>query len=239
MRQFGPQGHREPLHRFDELLQIVEQAAPSADVWILTSGQRLTPPQALRLRKAGLTGVAISLDHWDAASHDRFRGVPGAFRSVEAAARSAHVAGLLVALSLCPTRQFISEQNLERYARTARRFGAAFIQLFEPKPIGHYSGADVVLTTDQQRILEAFCERLNMHADCRALPAVAYFDWFNRRNDCPGAGDRYLYVDTDGSVHPCPFCRGSVGSARDGRFESTLAEVRAAGCGESRLSGRL
>jgi MoaA/NifB/PqqE/SkfB family radical SAM enzyme len=223
----------EPLRRFKELLQIVEQAAPMADVWILTSGQSLTPPRASRLRTAGLTGVAISLDHWDPASNDRFRGMPGAFRSVEAAAHSAHEAGLLVALSLCPTRQFISEQNLEQYARTARQLGAAFIQLFEPKSIGHYAGLDVALTADQQRMLEDFCKRLNTHSDRRELPAVAYSDLFNRRNGCPGAGDRYLYVDTDGSVHPCPFCRGTVGSALAGHLGSTLAEMRVAGCQSS------
>ena len=220
----------EPLRRFEELLRVIEQAAGTADVWILTSGQGLTCSRAARLRAAGLTGVALSLDHWDADAHDRFRGVPGAFHSVESGAKSAHEAGVLVALSLCPTRQFVSVENLERYALTARRLGAGFIQIFEPRSLGRYAETDAALDPDQQRTLEMFCQRLNTHASCRDMPAAAYPAAFNRQLGCAGAGDRYLYVDTDGALHACPFCRGRAGSMLDEDYAQEISKLRAAGC---------
>jgi MoaA/NifB/PqqE/SkfB family radical SAM enzyme len=220
----------EPLRRFDDLVAVIEATSPEVDVWILTSGHRLTEDRASRLRAAGLTGVALSLDHWDPERHDRFRGVAGAFTWVERAADHARRAQLVVALSLCPTRDFVSRENLDRYARTARELGASFIQLLEPKAVGHYAGRDVALTVPQQRLLEEFCDRLNTDRALLDLPAVSYADYSRRRIGCLGAGDRYVYIDTDGALHPCPFCRAPVGSALDGDFDASLAALRSAGC---------
>ena len=220
----------EPLRRFEDLMTVAAAAAAEADVWILTSGHGLTAERAVRLRRAGLTGVALSLDHWDPAAHDRFRGLAGAFEWVERGAAHARAAGLLVALSLCPTREFVSEENLERYAGVAARLGASFIQLLEPKAIGHYAGRDVALTPTQQRTLESFADRLNADPSCRDLPGVSYPDYATRAVGCRGAGDRHLYIDTDGSLHPCPFCRASAGHALDGDFNTSVADLQMAGC---------
>jgi MoaA/NifB/PqqE/SkfB family radical SAM enzyme len=221
----------EPLRRFPDLIAVVEAASADTDVWILSSGHGLTPERAGRLARAGLTGVALSLDHWDPAQHDRFRGLEGVFGWVERAAASAREAGLLVALSLCPTREFVSVENLDRYAALAASLGASFIQLLEPKAVGHYAGRDVALAPEQQRMLEAFADRLNIDARSRALPAVSYPDYASRNVGCRGAGDRHLYIDTDGAVHPCPFCRTpSPARVLDGDFDSTLATLQSAGC---------
>ena len=89
----------------------------------------------MRLRRAGLTGVTLSLDRWDRRLHDRFRGYSGAYECVVRAAEEAQRAGLALCLSLCPTREFVSPDNLDRYAQVARRMGAAFIQIVEPKAV--------------------------------------------------------------------------------------------------------
>ena len=220
----------EPLRRFEELVGLVAAASPEADVWILTTGHRLTAERAARLRAAGLTGVALSLDDWDAARHDRFRGVRGAFAWVERAAEHARAAGLVVALSLCPTREFISPENLRAYARTAQRLGASFVQILETKAVVHYAGRDVELSEGQRRLLEELFDRMNADPACRDLPAVSYADYSTRRLGCHGAGDRHLYVDTDGALHPCPFCRAPAGHALDGDFDGALARLQSAGC---------
>lgn len=220
----------EPLRRFGDVLAIAAAASADVDVWILSSGQGLTPERARRLRNAGLTGVSLSVDHWDAAWHDRFRGRAGTFDEVVRAAANAVEAGLLVAFSLCPTRDFVTADNLQRYAETARAMGASFIQLLEPKAIGHWEGQDVALSGEQQALLEAFAERLNASRECRHLPAVSYPDATSRHAGCHGAGDRYLYVDTDGAVHPCPFCRAPAGRALDGDLDDTIAALQATGC---------
>jgi hypothetical protein len=47
---------------------------------------------------------------------------------------------------------------------------------------------------------------------------------------CFGAGDRYLFVDAEGAVHACPFCRGAAGTARGGGLPDAVARLRARGC---------
>ncbi len=219
----------EPLQRFGDLLALSAQASASADVWILTSGRGLTADKSQRLREAGVTGVSLSLDHWDPAMHDRFRGTPGLFEAVERAAAHARDAGLLVALSLCPTRTFVTAENLQRYGDIARSLGASFIQLLEPRPVGRYAGKDVALEPAQQRLLEAFCDRLNTDASSADLPGVRYPDWSARTFGCSG-GRRYVYIDTDGGMHACPFCRATSVRVLDRDFGTALGQLQRAGC---------
>ena len=219
----------EPLQRFGDLLTLTAAASSGADVWILTSGLGLTADRAHRLRKAGLTGVALSLDHWQQAAHDRFRGMTGAYDAVVRAAVHARTAGLVVALSLCPTRSFVTAANLQRYAQTARSLGAAFIQLFEPRSVGRYADRDVALEPPQQRLLEAFCDRLNADDGASGLPGVRYLDWSARSFGCSG-GDAYVYIDTAGDLHPCPFCRGPGVRVLDHDIDTALSRLKTAGC---------
>jgi MoaA/NifB/PqqE/SkfB family radical SAM enzyme len=220
----------EPLARFADLLSLAAAASVEADVWVLTSGLGLTADKARRLRAAGVTGLSLSLDHWERSAHDHFRGQRGAFDAVERAAGHARDAGLLVALSLCPTRSFVTPENLDRYAERAVEFGASFIQLLEPKAVGHYAGQDVALSAAQQRLLEQFSQRLNADPAARALPTVSYEDWNARRLGCKGAGDRYAYIDTDGDLHACPFCRAPGLRVLGHDLDDALARLQCAGC---------
>jgi MoaA/NifB/PqqE/SkfB family radical SAM enzyme len=225
----------EPLQRFKDVLDLIQQGDRGTDFWLLSSGVGLTVERARQLRQAGLTGVALSLDHHDPTRHDAFRGFPGAFAAVEAGAHAARGCGLVVALSLCPTREFVSKENLERYLGVAERLGAAFVQLLEPRAVGHYAGLDVELSAEQLQLLEDFSLRATFDPAYRSSPLVAYAS-FTQRRRCLGAGKRYLYVDTDGQVHPCPFCRRPAGTALGGGLETTLECLRETGCPRERGS---
>jgi MoaA/NifB/PqqE/SkfB family radical SAM enzyme len=223
----------EPLQRFADLVAVVAATREACDLWILTSGLGLTAERAAALRRAGLTGMALSLDHWDETAHDRLRGRPGSYAALRAGAAVARDAGLLVALSLCPRREIVADPHLERYADAARGLGAAFIQILEPRPVGRYAGADVELNAVQLKTLERFQGRLNQGSDRREYPAVSYVAALQRATGCSGGGERYLYVDTDGEVHACPFCRSSAGSALAPDFDGVLARLRERGCPQS------
>lgn len=219
----------EPLQRFEVLLELVASVAGEVDVWVLSSGRGLTREKAQRLAEAGLTGVALSLDHWDAAAHDAFRGRPGSFDAVTTAAGEVRNAGLVLALSLCPVRSFISPDDLKRYANLAHSLGASFIQILEPKAVGHYAGQDVALDAARQEELERFVHWLNRAPEARKLPVASYLDAEARLNGCSG-GSRYAYVDTEGALHACPFCRDHPISLVGRDTEAAFAGLQAAGC---------
>ena len=218
----------EPLLRLDGVEAICRRARESCDLWVNTSGAPLTAEVAARLRAAGATGVIVSLDHFDAAEHDAFRGAAGTFGRAVAGVRHASAASLAVGLSLTATRGFVTAANLERYANLARRLGVGFLQVLEPRAAGRWAGADVALTPAQLALLEAFDRAMNQ--DLLDMPLVDTPGIAQRRDGCWGAGNRYLFVDAEGGAHACPFCRGAVGSCLAEPLGALRDRLRLRGC---------
>jgi MoaA/NifB/PqqE/SkfB family radical SAM enzyme len=228
----------EPLRRLDDLLDVARREAGAIDCWLFTSGVGLDRQTARRLRRAGVRGINLSVDHWRAAEHDAFRGVPGTFAAAMGAAEAACEAGLALCLTVCATRSFTTPENLRRYADLAGRLGAGFIQILEARAVGRYAGRDVALTAAQVAVLDTFVATMNRDARRAAAPLVVYPAGDQRRLGCVGAGRRYLYVDPDGLVHPCPFCRDAVGSALAADFPACLDALRRRGCEHPAMAPR-
>jgi len=220
----------EPLLRLDDILATVRGARPGTDFWMFTSGVGMDRECARELKRAGITGVNISLDHWHPDLHDTFRGLTGAFEWALRAAGAAREAGLALCVTLCPTREFVSRENLQRYADLATSLGAGFIQILEPRLVGRFADSDITLAKEDQSILDRFYLEMNNDPSNAHKPIVVYPAHDQRRIGCIGAGWRYLYVDTDAQIHPCPFCRGAVGSALDPDFERHILSLRHKGC---------
>lgn len=222
----------EPLNRYNDLLRIVQESdTEQTDFWLVTSGYRLTAPRAMALREAGLTGAAISLDHWDAAEHDRFRGMEGSFEWARQAVQNAKDAGLAVCLGLTAVREFCTYEHLWNYARLARDWGVHFIRILEPKAVGHFAGQDVLLRPSDIAVLEEFVRKIQRERTYSDFPIIDYYIPHQRAVGCSGAGKRFLYVDTDGEMHACPFCQNKCGSAVHESVETGIENMaRASGC---------
>jgi MoaA/NifB/PqqE/SkfB family radical SAM enzyme len=221
----------EPLNRLDDIIYLLDHISTGIDCWIYTTGYQLTREKALLLKQHGLTGITISLDDHDEAKHDRFRGKSGAFTRAMEACEHAVSAGLVVTFSICATREFISKESLLQYALLAKRKKVSFIQVLEPKAVGHYAGKDVTLKKEQLSILEQFVDSMNYSNACLDLPLIAYHGAYSRRIGCGGAGKDYLYVDTDGDVHNCPFCQHKLFPALEGGLAASIARMRKSSCG--------
>ncbi len=220
----------EPLARFNDLLELIGLASKQMDCWLLTSGFGLTQEKAQALKEAGLLGANISLDHWDEAKHNAFRRNEHSFEWVKKSVRNCREAGLMVSLSLCATREFVSKENLYAYARLAKDWGVHFIRILEPRAVGSFAGKDVQLPGENISIISAFFNQLNTDPGFRQFPIVNFFGYHQREIGCMGAGNRYLYIDANAEVHACPFCRGSKGNVLKAPFAETLAAIRKTGC---------
>ncbi|QDA61740.1 radical SAM protein [Hymenobacter jejuensis] len=221
----------EPMLRIHDLVPVIAAAQPGTDFWVITSGFNFTFENARKLKQAGLTGVSISLDHYLPERHNTFRGSEKAFENAMQAATFAQEVGLVVNLAVCVTREFTTEDNLLKYAQLARQLGVAFIQLLEPRAVGHYAAQDVALSGAQTALLDEFYEQLNFDPAYHDWPMVTYYGYHQRRLGCSGAADRFLYVDTDGDMHACPFCQKKSGSALAcASLDESLGQVRSNGC---------
>jgi MoaA/NifB/PqqE/SkfB family radical SAM enzyme len=205
----------EPMVRIKDLLYLIRTAKKTSEFWIYTSGFNFTSENARALTEAGATGVVVSLDHYDADMHNDFRGFPGAFEYAVQAIRNAREEGLLVAVSLCVTRAFANWANLLQYVEFVNSLGVHFVQLLEPKSVGHYRGKTVLLNTEQLNVLERFYLTLNYKPKYQDYPAIIYHGYHQRRLGCFSAGYDNLYIDSAGNINACPFCQSKALNIKD------------------------
>ena len=221
----------EPLLKVDRILEILDSADKNlTSFWIDTSGFKFTEENARHLKEAGLTGVFVSLDHYDPALHNKFRGFKDAFYWAETAVRNALEQGFVVSLSVCITREFASRQNLVTYMEMSRYMCEAFVQFLEPKAVGHFKGKDVLLLPEHLEVIEEIYVEYNFSSKYLSYPSITYHGYYQRRHGCFCGGYKGFYVDTDGDINPCPFCQKKSGNLKDDDLEVTLASLKNTGC---------
>lgn len=220
----------EPLMRVNDIVDILNCSQPTTEFWVLSSGYNLTADNAAKLKKAGLTGMIISLDHFSADKHNQFRGFSKSFEWALEAVKNSISVQLVTAVSLCVTKSFVTQSNLMAYADFAKQLGVSFIQILEPKPVGHYKDKDVLLTKEHEEILETFYLQMNYEKKYSGYPIITYHGYHQRQIGCFGSGDRNLYVDTDGDIHACPFCRQKMGNVLSDDLSASIEQLQAVGC---------
>lgn len=220
----------EPLNRIKDLTAVLEKAPRDIDYWLYSTGHSLSLEKAASLKQSGLTGITFSLDHYLAVKHNQFRGVTDAFEKTLQAIQFAKSASLAVCLSVCTTRDFVTAENLERYIDLASRTGVHFIQFLEPKAVGHWEGKNVTLRLSQLDLLSTIYLQHNFSKEGKAIPVISYHGEVTRTLGCSGAGKDYVYVDTDGDIHNCPFCQQKLCSALDNNLETNIMRMKSRGC---------
>ena len=219
----------EPMLRVNDMVRLMEKYTQPL-FWVLTSGFNFTDENANRLQQAGLHGVIVSLDHYLEDQHDRFRGKEGAYvDALNTVTRSLN-RDLVTALSVCLTRENCTSSFLESYMNLARDLGVGFVQFLEPKAEGHYLGLDVTLRDAQITLLEEYYQQYNHHQAYAHYPIIIYHGYYQRRMGCLSSGNRSLYIDTQGDLMACPFCRSVSGNALTDEFENQVDQMYAGGC---------
>ncbi len=195
----------EPMVRFKDLLPLIQYAAKKSECWVLTSGFNFTNENAKLLKDAGCKGVVVSIDHYIPELHNMFRGNTGAYEGAINAIKSARQVGLVTSLSVCATKQFLDAAHLLPYMDFAKDLGVQFVQVLEPRAVGHYEGQNVLLDEKHILLLEKIFKQINHSSAYKNYPTMMYHGYHQRRVGC-FSGSRSVYVDSAGDVHACPFC---------------------------------
>jgi len=195
----------EPLVRLRDLIEVITFAQAKSDCYVVTSGFNLTWENAQALKMAGCKGVIVSIDHYLANRHDHFRHHPGIFDQAVAGVRASRKAGMVTAVSVCATREFVDGDHLLPYLQFAHGLGVHFVQVLEPKDVGNYRGKDVLLEERHIQLLEDQFKLVNHSSKYRDYPTLMYHGYHQRRVGCY-SGSRSVYIDSGGDVHACPFC---------------------------------
>jgi len=115
----------EPLAREDffEVVAYAKKRIPY--VSIATNGTLITKDNAKRLKDAGIDYVEISLDGASAATHDWFRGIPGAFERTMEGIKNCIDAGIDTCMATVIHKQNLTE--IEKIVNLADELGVRFI----------------------------------------------------------------------------------------------------------------
>lgn len=201
------------------------------------NGTLITPEKARRIAEAGIQRCSISIDGPDAASHDAFRGMPGAFSAALRGIEDLKRAG--VAFQINTT---VTKSNLEDFKKIfdlCERVGAAAWHIFLLVPMGRASDLEeeVITAQEYEDVLHWFYDfrkttRMHLKATCApqyyrilrqraraegvpVTPAIFGMDAMTR--GCLG-GTGFCFISHVGQVQPCGYLTLDCGNVRETPF---------------------
>ena len=167
----------EPLFRED----IFELASYARDcglrVALATNGTLVDKEVAHKIVDAGVRRVSISLDGADAATHDAFRGIPGAFDDALRGLRNLRDLGMSVQINMTIARH--NAHQLPQVLDMARGLGADALHTFLLVPVGcgvNIAEEQMVPADEYEKILHWFYDRAQEGGiELKATCAPHYF----------------------------------------------------------------
>jgi radical SAM protein with 4Fe4S-binding SPASM domain len=167
----------EPLFRHD-IFELARYAREGGlRVALATNGTLVNQEIARRIVDAGVRRVAISLDGADAATHDAFRGIPGAFDRALEGLRNLKELGMSVQINMTIARH--NAHQLPAVLELARRLGADALHTFLLVPVGcgvNIAEEQMVPADEYEKILNWFYDRAQEGGiELKATCAPHYF----------------------------------------------------------------
>jgi heme b synthase len=223
------------------------------------NGTLVDADNARRMVEAGIQRISISLDGADAASHDRFRGVPGAFEGALRGIDHARRAGLEFQINTTVTRANL--EQIPRIQQLAVELGAVahHIFLLVPTGRGKYIVDQAIDAVQYEETLNWFYDQrgktpLQLKATC----APHYYRILRQRARAEGvsvtfeshgldavtrgclAGTGFCFISNEGVVQPCGFLALTCGNVTETPFGEiwSHSEIFAALRDPDRLEGK-
>ncbi|MCQ2392200.1 MAG: radical SAM protein [Kiritimatiellae bacterium] len=212
----------EPMLRTD-ILDLVRYATQHGIRSVMAPCGMLVTEERLReLKDAGVMACSFSLDGPDAAAHDAFRGVPGAYENVTRAMSIAHAIGMPFQVNT--TVSTLNVDKLDAIYDKAVSLGAAKLDLFFLVPVGRGKGiADYALSDEQTKTVLDWCFRKAVEGPlaiketcCPSAPG----HWARqgqpgpRPTGCLG-GRGFAFLSHVGDLQTCGFIDVPCGNIRD------------------------
>jgi radical SAM protein with 4Fe4S-binding SPASM domain len=200
----------EPLFRAD-IFELARFAAECGlRVALATNGTLVTKEVARKIVEAGVRRVSISLDGSNAATHDAFRGIPGAFDAALRGFRNLKELGMSVQINMSIARH--NAHELPAVLEMAKSIGADALHTFLLVPVG--CGVDIaesqmVPADEYERILNWFYDRAQEGGiELKATCAPHYFRVMRQRR---AAEKRAASSAPRGHVAPLAARPGAIG----------------------------
>lgn len=227
----------EPLLRPD-IFELVSHANNKGLRCVMApNGTLITPENAAKMRETGIQRCSISIDGPDAASHDVFRGVEGAFAGAMRGIQYMKDAGVEFQINTTVTRNNLPV--FKKIFTLAKDLGAAAWHIFLLVPTGRGAelGNEVISADEYEQVLNWFYDfrkQTDMHL--KATCAPHYYRIMRQRakeeglsvtpqtfgmdalsRGCLG-GTGFCFISHTGVVQPCGYLELDCGNVNTTPF---------------------
>jgi len=212
----------EPMLRPDILDLVRHATARGVRSVMAPCGMLATEARLAELKAAGVTACSFSLDGPDAAAHDAFRGVAGAYAHVTAAMAAARAIDLPFQVNV--TLSKLNLDKLDALYDRARELGAAKLDVFFLVPVGRGRAiADLALDPEETRRALDWCFRKAQEGPlaiketcCPSAPAYWAGCGEPGPRPCGCLGGRgFAFLSHTGDLQTCGFIDRPCGNIRD------------------------
>ena len=227
----------DPMMRPDLYELIAYASGKGLHCALSPSGTLVNPDTAEKIRISGVQRCSLSLDGPDAASHDAFRGVPGAFAAVMHSVECLKAAGVPFQINTTVTKDNL--HSFKDIFELCERLGAAAWHIFLLVPMGRAADLEnqVISAAEYEETLHWFYDfrkKTSMHlkATCaphyyrimrqrakeeglRVTPDTFGMDAMTR--GCLG-GTGFCFISHVGQLQPCGYLTLDCGNVRTTPF---------------------
>jgi radical SAM protein len=189
----------------------------------------LTPEAIARFKDAGVARISISVDGWDAASHDGFRAVPGSFDRACLALEEAQRIGLSTQINTTVSRH--NYQHLAEIAGLVERCGCDMWDVFFLVPTGRGASQQELNAEEFEQVFAFMYERSkSSKAIIKTTEAMHYRRYLMQRRKAEGGGNGAGYGHGHGHAADTPLNKMSgINSGRGFVFISRTGEIYPSG----------
>lgn len=227
----------EPLWRRDLFALAQHARNHHIGLTLVTNGTLIDEAMAARIQAAEFEQVAVTLDGADAATHDGFRGQPGAFRAATYGLHLLHQCGVVTQIDVTVTRH--NAHQLGGIFSLAEQLNVSAFHVFLLVPIGcglRIRPADTLRGDEVDEILDWLYNRslhsaIEIRATCgardqatprcersmiepRGVPLVSAA----ALSLACLAGKGVCFLSHSGEVYPCSYLPVSAGNLRKENF---------------------
>lgn len=207
------------------------------------NGTLITPEIAEKIRVSGVERCSISIDGADAATHDAFRGVPGAFAASMRGIEHLKKAGVPFQINTTVTKDNLN--SFKDIFNLCQKLGAVAWHIFLLVPMGRAANlaGQVIDAEEYERVLRWLYDfrktaDMSLKATCaphyyrimrqrareenvRVSPATFGMDAMTR--GCLG-GTGFCFIGHTGTVQPCGYLELDCGNVRETPFPQIWRE---------------
>jgi len=229
----------EPLVRGDLFELLAYSQALGFSNTIATNATLVDDDVAQRLRRYGVVIAAVSLDGFDAETHDFVRGQPGVFEATLEGMRALRRAGILLHINI--TAMAYNLDQMEPLMALVDELGAGILLMYQLIPVGRGRGierAALDVSANERLIRFMATAQRTTRAIMEPVAGPQYWPFLLQRAGISGgpllrlaetvfhgcsAGRGFVYIKPNGEVWPCPFIEVGCGNVRETAFSKIWA----------------